>query len=224
MTGASALLLGLGLGLRHAADADHVVVVSALLDREHSVARAARTAALWGAGHSLSFLAVGLLIVLAGLRAPPVLELAAELLVIAMLLGFGAHHAWRGIRPRREPSSSPGAERLFRARPLLVGMVHGVAGSAGVALLATSAMESQLWAAAYLALFGLGSVGGMVLLTIALSWSLQRTKRLGSMARASVALAPAALSLTLGLLLLAGILNEWTASDGARQPNVHNLR
>lgn len=216
MTGLSALLLGIGLGFRHAADADHVVVVSALLDREHSVARAARVAALWGAGHTVSFLGIGLLVVTAGLHASPALEVAAELLVIAMLLGFGALHALRSLWPRERSEPSSRAEQLSSARPLLVGMVHGMAGSAGVVLLATSAMESPLWAAAYLALFGLGSVVGMILLTIVLSYSLQCTRRLGSFARACIAAAPAVLSLGLGLMLLLGILGNWGATDAAR--------
>ncbi len=57
MTGLSVLLLGVGLGLRHATDADHVVVVSALVQREPGIWRAARVAALWGLGHSAAFLA-----------------------------------------------------------------------------------------------------------------------------------------------------------------------
>lgn len=60
MIGLSVLLLGIGLGLRHAIDTDHVVVVSALVQREHGVWRAARIAALWGAGHTIALLSMGL--------------------------------------------------------------------------------------------------------------------------------------------------------------------
>jgi hypothetical protein len=71
MTGLSVLLLGVGLGLRHATDADHVSVVSALVQREPGVWRAARIAALRGPGLTVAFLALGLLIVLAEVRSPP---------------------------------------------------------------------------------------------------------------------------------------------------------
>ena len=83
MTGLSILLVGMGLGLRHATDADHVIVVSALVQRERGLWRAARLALLWGVGHTAAFLGMGLVIVLAELRIPSSFETAAELLVAA---------------------------------------------------------------------------------------------------------------------------------------------
>ena len=204
MTGFSALLLGVGLGIRHAADADHVVVVSALLQREQGTARAARVAALWGAGHAASCLSIGLVIVLVGLRAPPELEAAAELLVAAMLLGLGAMHTASSLSTRMDrPDSLQGSSC---ARPLLIGMVHGVAGSAGSAIMATTAMGSRLWAVAYLLLFGVGSMVGMVLLTVVLSWSLQWTGRSRGSPRTCVRALPGLLSLGLGLVLIFKVL------------------
>ncbi|MDF3067252.1 MAG: hypothetical protein K0R38_2853 [Polyangiaceae bacterium] len=83
----SALVLGLGLGLRHATDADHVAAVTAMLQREPGTMRAMRVAVLWGLGHTASFLVVGLLTVLAGVRLPESFEPAVELLVAGMLVG-----------------------------------------------------------------------------------------------------------------------------------------
>lgn len=54
-------------------------------------------------------------------------------------------------------------------RPLAIGIVHGLAGSAAVALLVLTAVREPLWAMAYLLLFGIGTVGGMMLITMALS-------------------------------------------------------
>jgi high-affinity nickel-transport protein len=52
-------------------------------------------------------------------------------------------------------------------RPLLVGIVHGLAGSAAVALLVLSTIRSARWAIFYLLLFGVGTIVGMMLMTLA---------------------------------------------------------
>jgi hypothetical protein len=59
---------------------------------------------------------------------------------------------------------------LYRwLRPLVVGVVHGLAGSAAVALIVLSAVRDPIWAMAYLLLFGVGTIGGMMLITVVLS-------------------------------------------------------
>lgn len=209
MTGLSVLLLGIGLGLRHATDADHVVVVSALVQREPGAWRAARIAALWGAGHTIAFLALGLLIVLAEVRIPEAFERGAELLVALMLIGFGIWHIARsrGTGPAGNAPSVAGAS----ARPLVIGVVHGLAGSAGIALLAATTIGSRPLAAAYLGLVALGTVIGMVALTVVMSrpisWTMRREGRL----RSAITVIAAMLSIGLGLTVLVRV----AASGGA---------
>lgn len=200
MTGLSVLLLGIGLGLRHATDADHVVVVSALVQREPGVWRAARIAALWGAGHTVAFLALGLLILLAEVRIPEAFERGAELLVALMLIGFGIWHLVRsrGAGAGEAVPSVAGAS----ARPLVIGLVHGLAGSAGIALLAATTIGSRPLAVAYLGLVALGTVIGMVALTVVMSrpigWTMRREGRL----RSAITVVAAMLSIGLGLTVL----------------------
>ena len=55
-------------------------------------------------------------------------------------------------------------------RPLVVGVVHGLAGSAAVALLVLTTIGNTSWAIAYLLIFGLGTVVGMMLVTAAMAW------------------------------------------------------
>ena len=62
------------------------------------------------------------------------------------------------------------ARRYELVRPLVVGIVHGLAGSAAVALLVLAAIGKSAWAVAYLLLFGLGTIVGMMLITIGLAW------------------------------------------------------
>jgi len=157
----SALLLGLVLGLRHAVDPDHVVVVSTLLSREPSVRSAVGLSVLWGLGHSLAFLGVGLGVVLWGLRVPESFEVGASMAVGLLLAGVGV---WQLAHP---PSSRDGAS--MRLRPLAVGVVHGLAGSAGIALLTLTTLPTRAAAAVHLVLFAVGTVLGMIALTGALA-------------------------------------------------------
>jgi len=209
MTGLSVLLLGIGLGLRHATDADHVVVVSTLVQREPGVWRAARIAALWGAGHTVTFLALGLLIVLAEVRVPEAFEHGAELLVALMLIGFGIWHLVRsrGTGAGETVPSVAGAS----ARPLVIGLVHGLAGSAGIALLAATTIGSRPLSVAYLGIVALGTVIDMVALTVLMSrpigWMMSREGRL----RSAITVLAAMLSIGLGL----AVLVRAAASGGA---------
>lgn len=211
MTGLSMLLLGLGLGLRHATDADHVVVISTLLEREPRRFDAARIAALWGVGHTAAFLAVGVLVVLLGLRLPAEFDSYAALLLGAMLVGLGAWHlrrSWleRPDRPSSTSNASTPPTRPTNARPVAIGLVHGLAGSAGIAILTATTIDSRLWATLYLALFGLGTVIGMVALTTALAWPMAWTMRKGANAARLLRGGAALLSVGLGMFVAADAL------------------
>jgi hypothetical protein len=197
------VLLGLGLGLRHATDPDHVIVVSSLLQREPGVRCAARVAALWGAGHSLTFLGLGLAIVGFGLRVPAQFEWGAEVLVALMLLACGV---WNARSTWRLASSQGGRAADFTAaRPVFVGIVHGAAGSVGIALLAASTFGSRVLALLYLGLFGFGTVLGMVLLTVVLALPLEWSARNVNSQRVTAG-AAALLSIGLGALMLTRLL------------------
>lgn len=198
MTGFTIALLGLGLGIRHATDADHLVVVAGLVQRERGVIAAARVAALWGLGHSVSFLAVGTALVARGVVLPAGFDTAAEALVGVMLVAFGVWHAFpHGVTARQHT-----------ALPIAVGLVHGLAGSAAVSLLALTTIDSRPLALLYLLLVGVGTLVGMVLVTLVLSWPLQRSLSSSSTTVAStrqrlLERAAAAVSIGLGVMTLA---------------------
>ncbi|MEO5569174.1 MAG: high-affinity nickel-transport family protein [Gemmatimonadaceae bacterium] len=155
----SALAIGLLLGMRHATDSDHVVAVTAIASTEKSVGRALRIGAAWGLGHSTTLLLVGGIIVLFRLTIPPRVGLAFEMLVALMLIGIGTFTL--SGRGNSHPTS-------FR-RPVAVGFVHGLAGSAFVALLVLAALPGWISQLMYLALFGLGTVVGMAVITAAIA-------------------------------------------------------
>ena len=170
MTLLPALTFGFVLGVKHATDADHIAAIGTLGGGDSSPARAARLGALWGAGHSVSVLLVGTGLVLLRLPMPARLALALEFVVALMLIVLGG----RALRQRQAERSSP-------LRPFIIGIVHGLAGSAVLALLLVTTAASPLSAAVYLLCFGLGTVAGMAVVTVLLA--LPSRMRPGSAAR-----------------------------------------
>lgn len=188
----SLAFLGLLLGVRHATDADHVVAVTTIVSRQRSLARASLVGAAWGAGHTLTILLVGGAILLLKLTIPPRLGLAMEFAVALMLVGLGLHALF---------GRAPHTHETAGVRPFLVGMVHGLAGSAAVALLVVATVEDVWWGLGYLLVFGLGTVVGMMLVTAAIAapalWASGRVTSLDRYLR----LASGAASVVLGLVL-----------------------
>ena len=169
---AAPLLLGFLLGMRHAVDADHVVAMSTIVARERSLVRAGLLGGYWGLGHSISLLLVGVAVVLFRVPLAPAWSVVFERAVGVMLVGLGV---WSLLRVGGHPPS--GAERPARAmgpdrrarKPFAVGMVHGLAGSGALALLVVATIPSRLEGLLTMALFGAGSIGGMILITVLLA-------------------------------------------------------
>jgi hypothetical protein len=161
----SAAALGFLLGHRHATDADHVIAVTAIVARQRSFARAARIGALWGIGHSLTVVVIGGAIVLFRIAIPPRVGLGLEFAVaiVLILLGFANLRPASAAQARAHETHA--LERADGWRPLAVGIVHGLAGSAAVALLVLAVIPETVWALAYLVVFGLGTIAGMTIVT-----------------------------------------------------------
>ncbi len=214
MTLLALLALGFLLGLRHATDADHVVAVTTLVSRERSPRAALLLGGLWGLGHTLTILLVGGAIVLFGVTIPPRLGLSMEMGVALMLILLGALNLtgararFRDAVPAELPAvgSSSWAEDVTSAlrrgsRSLLVGVVHGLAGSAAVAFLVLTTVGRARSALVYLLVFGLGTVLGMLLVTLAMALPLRAASARFASAERFVARTMGALSLAFGLFL-----------------------
>jgi high-affinity nickel-transport protein len=178
------LLLGFALGLRHAFDADHVAAMGTIVARERSVRRAALLGAVWGLGHSISLFIASAVVILARVPFPPALAHWLELAVAAMLIVLGAQSLVTDLRRRvadrhGRTAADPGEGEATaaRRRPFFIGLVHGLAGSGGLALLVLPSLPNPAAALAYVALFGLGSVGGMALWSAALAVPVGRSAR-----------------------------------------------
>jgi high-affinity nickel-transport protein len=191
----SALLvagLGLVLGMRHSTDPDHVVAVSTIMSKQRSIRRAALIGSLWGLGHTLTIFVVGSMIIVFGVVIPPRMGLSMEFSVALMLILLGVFNLTGAMQKitkfftgairsdtlliADQPCEKTRTEGLLDrtigrfgiyqcARPLIIGIVHGLAGSAAVALLVLSTIHSPLWATMYLLVFGAGTMAGMMCMT-----------------------------------------------------------
>lgn len=236
MEGMTATVVGVGfvLGLRHALDPDHVVAVTTLASQKAGLRRTSLVGAFWGAGHALSLGAVGGTILLLRLTVSPAVGDALESTVAVMLvvLGAAALRRARSAKVHAHPHEHDGATHVhFHAhqaraveghhhphplkgglRPFVVGLVHGLAGSAGLALLALGAAPTFGSGIVYLLVFGLGSIAGMLLLSMLMSVPLAYVESRYAALHRGVQVAAGAASLALGVYLLV----EHAAAAGAR--------
>ena len=225
-------LAGFGflLGMRHATDADHVIAVTTILNRSQRFLDTTLIGALWGLGHTVTVVTVGVLIIVFNVVIPPPVGLAMEFAVALMLIGLGLLNLFGGLRSITERLTPPapmhahehahageahghlhghGREQGLVAtfgryqliRPVVVGLVHGLAGSAAVALLVLATIQDTGTALAYLVIFSLGVAGGMAVLTtvIGLPFMVSRTR--SAQINRWLTIGSGLLSLAFGLLL-----------------------
>jgi len=188
--------LGLVLGLRHALDTDHLVAVSTMLTQRPSLRASGMIGFSWGLGHTLVLLVVGTGVLVLRVQIPEPFALAAEFGVGVMLVFLGGMLAVQLVRERWHVHTHDhdGAQHVHlhshalvedhghghwwrdSVRPFCVGMAHGLAGSAALLLLVLSSARSVLEGLIFIAVFGFGSIMGMVLVGIVVSvpvlWSL----------------------------------------------------
>jgi len=179
--------LGLILGVKHALDADHVIAVSTIVSEYQSLKWASLIGAFWGLGHTATLLAVGLAVILLRLTIPVWVALGLEFLVALMLIFLGVSILWRSFKADKlhlhphehnpkshahfhvhgNPQEDHGHAHPFSSmrKPFIIGMVHGLAGSATLMLLVLSTIPSAIAGLTYIVIFGLGSVGGMLVLS-----------------------------------------------------------
>lgn len=223
--------LGIGfvLGLRHALDADHLAAVSTVLAERPSVRASGLVGLWWGVGHTTTLLIAGVIVLASGIQIPKPFEWYAESAVGVLLVVLGVTLAWKLSRERWHVHSHQhdGAHHLHlhshrrqedhghehwtarSLRPLLIGMAHGVAGSAALMLIVASSANGFLQGVLYIAIFGVGSIVGMMAIGLTLSlpvvWSLTAGRRMFSAVQGFASLSSVGFGLwMLYRLLIAG--------------------
>ncbi len=193
------MLLGLFVGLRHAFEPDHLTAMATLVGETGNARRGALLGAIWGLGHTISLVAVGIVLMLVGAALPVRVAASFELAVAAVLVLLGIRavvHARRNVEhaPSHVHRHGGRAHRhggpvehvhlgrwTVAWRPLAVGLVHGLAGSGALTALVFAQLSSSGERLAYITLFGFGSVSGMALVSALAGASLNsishRTRR-----------------------------------------------
>ena len=203
----SLLITGLGLGLLHALDADHVMAVSALSNRKPSLKRTLKFSANWAIGHGSVLIVLGLLFFGLGIALPESIQQIAEssvgvLLIVLGLACFWQFHKEKIVLNKHTHEHNQGSvehthlhvanhvqstdtnhdqklespQQVKEAHtPVMVGILHGLAGSApALALIPAMMQTSLLEAIGYLILFSAGVLFSMV--TFGLSFGLVQKK------------------------------------------------
>ena len=196
------VLVAILLGLRHATDPDHLAALTALAPNEPGPRRAARLGLAWGGGHALTLLAFGLPIVLFQAFLPERVQQGAETAVGITIAGLAVWLLLRWQRGEFRLADHPeahGARTPLQA--FLVGLLHGVGGSAGVGILLVATIDSRVYAVTALALLAAFTAVSMTVLTTAFGTAVARLP----LARAVPALG--GLSLAFGVWYSLGALS-----------------
>lgn len=181
----SVLFIGFVLGLRHATEADHLAAVSTIVSEKKSLFTASIVGGLWGVGHTISLFAVGLIVIFLKLQITESVEAKLEACVGLMLVILGvnalrklfrseklhAHTHEHGERAHTHfhthvNERSEESHHRFSPRSVVIGMVHGLAGSAALMLMIVPTIQSPLVAVSYILIFGIGSIGGMMVMSL----------------------------------------------------------
>ncbi len=171
------LLFGLLLGMRHALDADHLAAVASLAAGGRSLPGALRLGAAWGLGHTLTLLVFGILLIAAGDAVSASLSAWLDVAVGVILVFLGVDVLRRVMAVSRRGTAegdSDRAEDIDLRRAVAVGLLHGLAGSSALVLLALDQVESVAAAMLYVICFGAGATIGMALLSIVIAMPLRR--------------------------------------------------
>ena len=220
----SILAFGFVLGLKHAVEADHVAAVSTIASEHPSIIGSSFVGALWGIGHTISLLIAGALIVLLHIEISNRVSLVLEFIVGLMLIVLGANalrkllrgghlhmhvhehgarvHAHPHIHDRHNQSQAHTHHGLkLHRRPIIIGMIHGLAGSGALMLLVLSTIRQPAIALIYVLIFGIGATGGMMIMSALVGLPAKLTAHRFTRANAILRGAAGVFSVALGLFI-----------------------
>jgi len=217
----SVLVIGFVLGLQHATEADHLAAVSTIVSEKKNLFTASLVGGLWGLGHTISLFAVGALVILFKFQISESLEAKLEAAVGAMLILLGINalrklsqaskvhvhshehdgHKHVHIHTHEKGTAEVSHHRLS-PRSVIVGMVHGLAGSAALMLLVVPTISSSFVALLYILIFGIGSIGGMMAMSFLIGLPFHFTANRFDFLNRGIRLCAGVFSLCLGAMIM----------------------
>ena len=220
----SLLVVGILLGVRHALDPDHLASVATISTSSRTLSDGLKQGVAWGIGHTVTLLLFGGAALVLGLAVP---EDLLEFAVGVMLILLGADVLRRIMKERihvhrhdhrdsashlhahshaqvdrHEHSHSP----VIPLRALIVGLMHGLAGSAALVLLTVAAGPSIASGIVYIIVFGIGSILGMALLSVVIALPLRLSSNRFERAQWNFRLGVGLVTIILGLSILRNIV------------------
>ena len=226
----SILLIGLFLGMRHALEADHVAAVASIVNGKYSLTQSVRLGSMWGLGHTITLCLFGLIVLTKDTVIPEHFAQGLEAAVGMMLILLGGDVIRRLIRDKVHFHSHQhkNRKRHFHAhshqgdlikhhqqsahdhqhgeaiglRPLFIGLMHGMAGSAAVIILALGTVSSVQQGLLYILLYGAGSIIGMAVLSLAISIPMRLTAQRLTWAHHGLQATAGLVSLGLGIYIV----------------------
>lgn len=181
------MVLGFLTGMKHALDTDHIAAVTALVTRHKKLSSAIWAGGWWGVGHTFTLMLIGFFILLFGLSIPEKVAIGLEAIVGLMLIVLGSinlkvgylekFHLHKHQHDSHEHIHLHGHEEgnkphdhehshSHNLKALVVGSVHGIAGSAALMLVVVATIKSTLMGLFYIAVFGVGSIMGMAIFSL----------------------------------------------------------
>jgi hypothetical protein len=185
------ILFAAVVGMGHAFEPDHLLAVSTLVTRHDRLGPALRDGLFWGLGHTTMLVLFGSVIIFS--RATWLHSGYFEAAVGVMLIGLGISRLLdkNSYQSFQKPKQQAGFAYT-------VGLVHGLAGSGALVLAVLGAIRQPVWAVAYILLFGLGSVVGMLAAVGLMRVPFTQRMRLGRRLRAGAVGLSSALSVGYG--------------------------
>ena len=181
--------VGFLIGLKHATEADHLAAVSTIVSERKSLLSSMFIGGIWGLGHTISLVIAGVFVLLLDFQISEQTERMLEFGVGVMLVLLGLnvlrkivqggtlhfhaheHGARQHVHAHLHETATLDAPHThhgfsFSPRALVIGMIHGLAGSAALMLLVIPTIDSRLLGLLYIIIFGVGSIGGMMLMSL----------------------------------------------------------
>ena len=153
------LLFAIVIGFNHAFEADHVLAVGNIAHKRPKLWHALRDGIYWGLGHTSTIFLIGCIFILGKYALDVTSFEAFEVLVGICMIGLGGFRLYQVMKADRQQH----VEGHKRHLAYSVGLIHGLAGSGAVVLIAMTNITSSIESIVYLLLFGLGSIAGMML-------------------------------------------------------------